>query len=107
MTTSIYCVSEVGSEKTGPCKIGISSRVYTRVCSLQAGNWRPIRLLWTRDATDRGQAKLIESHILGRLRPSIYTETNDIRLKSEWVSSDPDTILNIVDNLLAQLGEPV
>lgn len=104
--TWIYCVAEIGSEESGPCKIGISCQVSTRVSSLQAGNWRPIKLLWKREAQNRDHAKLIESQVLSRYRPSIYTKTDEDRLKSEWVGIPPSVAMAWADNILAQLAGP-
>lgn len=86
----IYCLVEVGCKLTGPCKVGVATRMNTRLSSLQGGNWRQIEIAWLSTIKDRDHALDVEARILSRLRPSVYGHPRPRRkLKSEWVDATP------------------
>lgn len=85
----VYCLTEVDSPN-GPCKVGVATNMSKRLSSLQAGNWRALCVMWTVEFADRDHALTAESHILSRLRPSMYGRPGPRRrLKSEWVDASP------------------
>lgn len=86
----LYCIVEQGNRLTGPCKVGVATRMGTRLSSLQGGNWRQLEIAWVSTIKDRDHALEVEARILTRLRPNIYGHPGPRRkLKSEWVDAAP------------------
>lgn len=86
----LYCLVEEGCKDNGPCKVGVATRMSTRLCSLQGGNWRPLEIAWVSTIKDRDHALEVEQRILIRLRPGIYGHPGSRRrLKSEWIDATP------------------
>lgn len=90
----LYCLTEQGSESSGPCKVGIASHLEKRVSSLQGGNWRPLVLCWVIRLHNRADVIEVEQHCLMCLRPSQYN-SDDIQLQSEWVAATPAKALAV------------
>ena len=85
----VYCLVEA-DQPNGPCKVGVATNLAKRVSSLQGGNWREIVIAWTATLADRNDALNVESHILSRLRPDIFSVSSKRRrLKSEWIDASP------------------
>ena len=104
----IYCVVENGRKLTGPCKVGVATRLNTRLSSLQCGNWRKLELAWVWKIKNRDFALEIESRILARLRPCIFgTLGSRKRLKSEWVDATPAEAYRAGHDLLEVLLEVI
>jgi hypothetical protein len=98
----VYCLVEEGCRLTGPCKVGVATRMGTRLSSLQGGNWRQLEIAWLSSMKDRDNALDVEARILARLRPSIYGHPGRRRrLKSEWVDATPAEAYEAGRDLLA------
>lgn len=103
--TYLYCVCEIGTEDTGPCKLGIAQSVSKRLSNLQCGNWRPLTIVWAIKFKGQELAGSMEARCLGNLRPSVYAVDDRKRLCSEWVEASPTKALSVVSRFLEVAGE--
>ncbi len=107
MKFTLYCLIEDGTEQ--PCKVGIATNLATRFCSLQGGNWRPLKISWQVQFGERDNALEVERHILSRLRPSAFSDTNKFgkrkRLKSEWLDATAEEAYAAGKDLIEALLE--
>lgn len=103
----LYCITEMGHEETGPCKVGIATRLDTRLSSLQGGNWRQINLVWQVRLCDRLFALTVERWLLGKYRPSIYGPDDKPRLMSEWIEASPNDALKTAVKLIDECHGPI
>lgn len=71
---TIYCVSEGAGS---PVKLGIATRLSTRISALNCGNWRELRLHWSAPGT--GVHEYALNHLLQRFA-----------IRGEWVSDSDD-----------------
>jgi hypothetical protein len=97
---SLYCIAEAGSEIVGPCKVGIATHMQVRLSSLQGGNFRRLILVWQIRVAERDVAKEAEQLCLARFRPSCYAANSRPRLHSEWVETDPLSVLAVATEFL-------
>lgn len=86
----LYCITEVGTEKSGPSKVGVAENVYQRRCNLQTGNWRDLVIVWAVRLPDRVWAESAERICLSRFS----------RVNSEWVQAAPPEILSTILRLM-------
>ena len=96
----IYCLTETGEEGSGPCKVGIASNLEKRLSSLQGGNRRLLSLAWRISLSDPLLARHAEQYCLSLFRPSIYIDSGQVRLQSEWIDAAPSAALKAVVGLL-------
>jgi hypothetical protein len=104
----IYCIAEAADMDAGPCKIGIATRLGTRLSSLQCGNWRCLWLAWKIRLCDREQAKQTEQRLLVDFRPNPYDPKQTKRqLMSEWIDVSPGLVRQRAINFLEVTHEPI
>lgn len=102
---SVYCIVESGFEETGPCKLGITKDITKRIYSLQAGNWRELKLIWTVDFPSWQYARQAEEWLLSLFRPNCYDFKRRDRLKSEWVETNPNKALSKAEMYAEAIGK--
>lgn len=100
----LYCLTEQGSESSGPCKVGIASHLTKRVSSLQGGNWRPVVLCWVIRLHSRDDVKAVEQYCLMCLRPSSYS-SDDRQLQSEWVAATPAKAFEVASRYVNAIND--
>lgn len=80
--TFIYVVQE---EEAGPIKIGLASNIETRVCSLQTGNPRELRLLLAIEGDRSVERRL-------------HRQAKPYQLRGEWFRPEPG-MLALIEKL--------
>lgn len=65
----------IGPESASPLKVGIAANIDKRLCSLQIGNWQPLKVHHTVSVTAT-QAAAVERHM--------HREFKAKRLRGEW-----------------------
>lgn len=103
----LYCITEFNCETSGPCKVGIATKLGTRVSSLQGGNWRQLVLIWKIRLSDRDRAKDTEGRLLRQFRPDLFGPPLISGLKSEWVTARPLDVLKQAIEFLDATHEPL
>lgn len=90
----VYLIAE-GEE--GPVKIGVSKNPGWRICELQSGNPRKLKLIHCWLMMSRSEAFEFEQKMLRQLA--------ERRMAGEWIDADVDFIRDLIETDLEEVVE--
>jgi hypothetical protein len=91
-----WCLYIIGEVHEGPCKIGYTQHLSTRICNLQTSNWRELICYAAFELPSQKDAETVEA--------KVHDAFSSDRVRGEWYNISAPDLIVMASTIIEKIG---